>query len=188
MQIPAVIICGDTATWRDQSTKDRLGNAIDATWTLTWYFNGPTTLSVVSTAYSDGWETSISAVQSAALTPTSGRDPNYFWQAVATKGAQRITIGEGSIRVTPSLAAADAGYDGRSQAEADLENVQAALRARIAGGAISEYWIGTRRLKNEGIAELMKLETRLKLIVSKERRARMKANGLGDPRNTYVRF
>lgn len=188
MQIPASIIQGDTVTWRDNPTTDSLGNTIDSSWTLTWRFAGPTVLSVTSTAYESGWETALTAVQTAALTAATSREPNYVWQAIATTTGKRVTIGSGKLRVDKDLLQASAGYEGRTQAEIDLANVQALIRARIAGGVIEEYWIGTRRLTNEPVAELLKLESRLKLVVANERRAAMIANGLGDPRNTYVRF
>lgn len=188
MQIPPSVIQGDTVTWRDVSTKDNLGNVIDSTWTLNWYIAGPTTLQVVATAYGTGWETSLSAAQTAGLTSTTARDPNYSWQARASKSGKVVTIGAGMLRVDPSLSTTVAGFDGRSPAEQDLAAIQAAIRARVSGGAVAEYTIGTRRLRNEPMSELLKLESRYKLIVARERRARLIANGLGDPRNTFVRF
>lgn len=188
MNIPSLIVHGDSVTWRDKPTTDNLGNAIDSSWTLTWYFSGPTAFNVVSTAYGDGWETSITATQTAAMASATSRDPNYWWQARASKGGKVITIGKGQLRVDPDLAGAGAGYDGRTPAEIALANIQATIKARIGGGAIAEYWIGHRRLRNEPIAELLKLESRYKMIVARERRAAQIANGNGDPRNTYVRF
>lgn len=188
MQIPPSIIQGDTVTWRDVSTADNLGNVIDGTWTLTWTLVGPTKLTVTGAAYGTGWETSLSASQTASLTSTTARDPNYQWQAVASKSGKVVTIGTGMLLVKPSFASLAAGAETRTPAEIDLSSVQAAIRARISGGAINEYWIGNRRLRNEPVAELLKIEARLKRIVSNERRARLMANGLGDPRNTFVRF
>ena len=188
MQIPANITQGDTVVWRDSSTTDPLGNVIDSSWTLTWYFAGPTLLQVTGTANGTGWQTTLTAAQTAALTSSASREPNYTWQAKASKSGQVFTIGSGQLRIDQSLSTAAAGYDGRSQAELDLAAVQAAIRARVTGGAIQEYWIGTRRLKNEPVAELRKLEAHFKIVVANERRARLKANGSGDPRNKFVRF
>lgn len=191
MKIPGSITQGDTVTWRDLPTRDNLGQTIaSGDYTLTWYFNGPTHFSVVSTASADGWETTLSAVQTAAMTPVTPplSGANYFWQATATNGTRTVTIGSGAVTVLRNLATAPAGFDGRSQSERDLEAVQAAIKARISGGVIAEYTIGTRRLRNEPMAELLALESRLKLIISRERRAQSISNGLGDPRNTFVRF
>ena len=188
MQIPASIIQGDTVTWRDASTTDNLGNVIDSTWTLTWYFVGPTTLNVTGTASGTGWETNLSAAQTGALTATTARTANYSWQARASKAGRVITVGSGSIRIDPSFATVAAGFDTRTPAEVTLSQIQATIAARISGGAVAEYMIGTRRLRNEPLTELITLESRYKLIVARERRAELIRNGQGDPRNTYVRF
>ena len=191
MNIPGKITQGDTVVWRDVPTKDGLGNQIAAPdWTLTYYFNGPTRFSVVADVNENGWQTTLTSEQTAAMTPVAsvGTPANYYWQATATNGDQQITIGNGTLTVLQNLATAPASYDGRSKAEKDLAAVQQAIEARINGGVVHEYVIGTRRLRNEPLSELLALESRLKLIVSKERQAQAIANGLGDPRNTYVRF
>jgi hypothetical protein len=191
VKIPSSIIQGDSVTWLDAATQDNLGNTISSpNWTLDWYFSGPTTLHVTSTANGTGWSTSLTSAQTAAMTALGAPadPPNYFWQATASYGAQKITIGSGTLSVALNLANAAAGYSGQTQAEKDLANVQAAIRARISGGVIHEYWIGGRRLRYENVSELLALESRLKMIVAKQRQAQAIANGLGDPRNTYVRF
>lgn len=187
MKIPASIVQGDTVSWIDAAALDSAGNSITSSdYTLTWYFAGATTLSVVSAANGTGWKTTLSAAQTAALVPSA--TPDYYWQAVASKAGSTITVGSGRISVSPALTNAAPGYDGRTASEIDLANVRAAIRARISGGAVAEYTIGSRRLRNEPISELLALESRLKLEVSKDRRAQSIANGLGDPRNTFVRF
>lgn len=190
MEIPAIIVQGDTITWRDTPTQDNLGNSISSPlWTLTWYFAGHGhNLTVVSTAYSGGWETSLTSVQTAGLTVTTLTKQPYSWQATASYGASKVTIGTGMLHVEQNLATAANNYDGRTQSEIDLAAVQAEIRARISGGMTIEYEIGSRRLKKEPMTALLELESRLKMIVSKERQAQSIANGLGDPRNTFVRF
>ena len=198
MNIPGKIIQGDTIAWRDVSAKDSLGNLITPPeWTLTYYFNGPTQFNVVAVADGTGWQTTLTSARTAEMTPVMsiGAPANYYWQATAhrhlnhgTPNTEKVTLGTGTLTVLQNLATAPAGFDGRTQSEKDLTAVQAAIKARISGGAISEYVIGTRRLKNEPLSELLALESRLKLTVSKERQAQAIANGLGDPRNTFVRF
>ena len=184
MKIPAIITQGDSVTWQDASAADNLGNPITApSWSLTWYIAGESTLNVTSTQSGTGWQTSLSAAQTAAL-----KAGEYYWQALAVNGSQRVTLGTGRLTIAPSIATATAGFDGRSQTEQDLAAVQAAIRARISGGAVAEYTIGSRRLRNEPMSELLALESRLKGMVANESRAQSIANGLGDPRNVYVRF
>ena len=79
-------------------------------------------------------------------------------------------------------------FDGRSQAQKDLEAVQAAIRTIISGGAVAEYRIGTRSLKKYELSELLTLESRLKAEVVREKKAEMIANGLGNPSSLFVRF
>lgn len=193
MKIPQQIRAGDTIKWRDTPTTDVFGNEVtSASWTLTYYlrFNAASEAStVVGQAYQSGWEFTISATTSAGF--DTG---NWFWQAIATSGSEKLTLGAGQFAVLPSLSytGSAAAFDGRSQAEKDLEAVQGAIRTIIAGGAVSEYWIGTgaggRKLKRMTLTELIELESRLKADVVREKRAEKIANGLGDPRKLYVRF
>ena len=189
VKIPSEIRAGDTVRWRDQPALDYLGNEItSATWTLTYFlrFNAASEGStVVGTAYETGWEFTISAATSAGF--DAGR---WFWQAVATSGSDKLTLGAGQLNVLPSLSytGTAAAYDGRSQAQKDLEAVQAAIRAYVSGNAVSEYTIGNRRLKKMELTDLLTLESKLKADVVREQRAEKIANGLGDPRKLYVRF
>ena len=66
--------------------------------------------------------------------------------------------------------------------------MQAAIRAIVAGGAVSEYTIGTRTLKKMDMADLVMLESRLKGMVIRDQKAALIANGLGNPTSLYVRF
>lgn len=193
MKIPSEIRAGDTVKWRDQPALDYLGNEItSATWTLTYFlrFNAASEGStVVGSAFETGWQFSISAGTTGLF--ESGL---WFWQAVATSGSDKLTLGAGQLNVLPSLSytGTAAAYDGRSQAQKDLEAVQAAIRSIIAGGAVQEYWVGTgsggRKLRRMTLAELIELESKLKADVVREQRAEKIANGLGDPRKLYVRF
>lgn len=189
MNIPAQIRAGDTVKWRDVASRDVFGNAItSSTWTLTYYlrFNhnneGAT---VVGTAYDTGWEFNIPQA-----TSTGFDAGTWYWQAEATKSGEHITLGAGQLTVLASMSYAGnpSAFDGRTQAQKDLDAVQAAIRAIIAGGAVAEYTIGTRRLKKMEMADLIQLEAKLKAEVKREQAATMVANGLGSPHNLFVRF
>lgn len=189
MTIPAEIRAGDTVTWRNLAAADSLGNPItSSSWTLTTYLRNATAgngLTVVATAYGTGWESTISAATSAGL--AAGE---WSWGARATNGGQALTIASGSLTILPALnyAGAAGALDGRSQARQDLDAVQAAIRALVSGGAVKAYTIGSRRLEKFSLAELIELENRLKAQVARELAAERMANGLGDPRNLFVRF
>lgn len=190
MNFPARITEGDTVKWRDGAGSDTLGNAItSADWTLTYYFrfnrnnHGAT---AVGTAYGTGWAFTLSA------TTTDGfhADDTGYWQAVASKAAEKVTLGSGQFQIDANLAYAGtpAAFDNRSQAQKDLDAVQAAIRAIVSGGAVAEYTIGSRRLKKMEMTDLLQLESKLKAEVKREQAATMVANGLGSPHNLFVRF
>ena len=187
--IPATIRAGDTVTWRDDAAADGLGNAVTSgSWSQSYFLRSATAgagLTVASTSYGSGWETTISATSSAALAAGS-----WYWQARATSGANALTLGSGSLTILAALnyTGAPGAFDGRSQARQDLDAVQAAIRSMISGGAVKRYTIGSRQLEKISLAELIELENRLKAEVAKEEAAQRMANGLGDPRNLFVRF
>ena len=79
-------------------------------------------------------------------------------------------------------------YDGRSQVEKDLETIETAIRTLISGGAIKEYKIGNRNAKKYELAELLTLKSQYKVELVREKQAETMANGLGNPRATFVRF
>jgi hypothetical protein len=189
VRIPSQIRAGDTIQWRDVEGVDNLGNAISsADYTLTYYLRTNTAsegATVVGSAYGTGWEFTI-----AAGTSTGFDAGTWFWQAVATKAGSTITLGSGQLTVLRSLsyAGAPGAVDGRSQAQQDLDAVQAAIRALVSGGAVQQYSIGSRSLTKMRLEDLMTLESKLKADVKREQMAELMANGLGNPHNLFVRF
>jgi hypothetical protein len=189
VNIPSSLRAGDTVQWRDIPGADNLGNAISSSdYTLTYYlrFNAASEgATVVGTAYGTGWEFTIAAATSAGFDAGT-----WFWQAVATKTGSTITLGSGQLTVQRSLSysGTPGAVDGRSQAQQDLDAVQAAIRALVSGGVVREYTIGSRSLKKYELADLLQLEAKLKADVKREQMADLIANGLGNPHNLFVRF
>jgi len=189
MPVPATIRAGTTVQWIEPAALDLDGNAAtSSTWTLTTYlrFNAANEgATVVGTARADGgWDNSISA------TTTDGFDAGIWrWESRVSSGAVVISIGAGTFEALRSLAYAGSpgAFDGRSQAEQDLEAVQSAIRAIVSRGARS-YTIGSRSYTTQDLSELMAREAQLKAIVNREKTAERIAAGLGDPRNLYIRF
>jgi hypothetical protein len=62
------------------------------------------------------------------------------------------------------------------------------IRTLLSGGSVKEYRIGQRSIKRYDLAELLQLEAKLKADVKREEAAQLMANGLGNPRNMFVRF
>lgn len=190
MKIPAQIRAGDTVKWRDAASTDTLGNAISSSngWTLTYYFRTNTAsegATAVGVAYDSGWEVTLAAATTAVFDPG-----HWYWQAIASKGSDKVTLGAGQLQVLENLAYAGTpgAFDGRSQAHKDLDAVDAAIRALINGGVVQEYRIGNRQLKRYDLAELQVLRSRLIAEVKREQAADAIANGLGNPHSVFVRF
>lgn len=189
MNIPAEITAGDTVKWRDSASTDVFGNAVNSSsWTLTYYLrtnkanHGATAVGV---AYGSGWELTLSAATTAAFDPG-----HWYWQAIATKGSEKITLGSGLIDVAAAMnyTGNPGAFDGRSQAHQDLDAVDAAIRAIVSGGVVQSYTIGNRQLKKYDLAELQVLRSRLIAEVKREQAAASMAQGLGNPHNLFVRF
>lgn len=190
MRIPARVRDLDTVSWLDQPTVDFFGQAIDATThTLTYFLRASVSgagETILGTAQGSewlfGWQVNESISNSSV----------YYWQAVSQSiaDATKTTLGSGSLVIDPSLAYSGTPgvFDGRSQAQKDLDAVQSAIRSMVAGGAVSKYTIGNRRLEKLAMVDLLQLEGKLKADVAREKQAEMIANGLGSPRNLFVRF
>jgi len=189
VNIPATIQAGDTTSWVDVQTTDYLGNAVtSADYSLTYYLRANTAgagVTVTGTSSGAGWAFTLSAAASAAMAAGI-----WYWQAIAAKTGATITAGTGQATILAALSysGTPGAFDGRTQSAIDLDAVQAAIRSMISGGAVQEYTIGNRHLRKMSMTDLMELEGRLKARVYREQVAADMANGLGNPRNLFVRF
>jgi len=105
------------------------------------------------------------------------------------KSGKVFEIGTGEFEVRQSLqyTGTPTPIDNRTQTEKDLDAVTACIRALIEDKA-QEYSIGNRTFKRIDIKELRAREAELKSRVFSEKRYSLKSQGLGDPKNLYVRF
>ena len=189
MTVPAEIRAGATIQWVEPAGTDLNGNAAtSASWTLTTYLRTHVNhegATVVGTARSDGgWNMAISA-----STSTGFEAGTWYWETRLTSGALVIPNGYGTFTVLSSLyyTGQPSSFDGRSQAEKDLEAVQAAIRDLVAKKA-QQYTIGSRSFTAQNLGQLMQREAQLKAVVARERAAEKVAQGLGNPGNLFVRF
>ena len=115
--------------------------------------------------------------------------PTWFYQIRAVKSGDEVTLYEGQVEVKAQLtySGTPGAFDGRTQAQIDLDNVTAAIRSIISDKA-KEYSIGGRTFKRLDLPELRARESQLKAEVVRERKANMIANGLGNPHSLFVRF
>jgi hypothetical protein len=192
MGIPSSITAGVDVAWIDAATTDIFGNEVtNVTHNLTYYFRLNTIgegASATGVAYENGWRVTLPAATSA----TMNASPSWYFQALLTAVSDGAVTeySRGQIEVLASLvySGTPAAFDGRTQAQKDLDAVQAAIRSLMTGGATQEYRIGNRSLKRYDLTELLALESRLKAVVARENKAKLIASGLGDPNNLYVRF
>lgn len=189
MNIPSLLTAGDTVAWTDVSTSDTLGNPVtSASWLLVYYLRTNVNhegATVTGVARPDGgWDFTITAATSAEF--DAGQ---WYWQALATSGSDKLTLGAGTFQVKASLvyAGQPGAFDGRTQAEKDLEAVQGAIRAIISKGA-KYYMIGGRQFTSLDLPALVARESQLKAQVARERAAEKVAAGLGNPSTMFVRF
>ena len=175
--------------WRIPASQDVFGNSISSPdWSVIYYLRtnlGPLGATITSSAYNDGFQFTIASNVTEAF--AAG---DWFYQAVANKsGNEKQTIYTGAFEVLEGLAysGTPSNYDGRSQVEKDLETIQTAIR-NIASNPNQEYKIGTRSAKKYELKELLMLESRYKAELVREKQAEIIANGLGNPRATFVRF
>ena len=190
MTFPTTIRAGDYIQWRLPASEDVFGNAISSPdWSVIYYLRtnlGPLGATVNSSACNDGFQFTIAS----NVTETFAAG-DWYYQAVANKsGAEKQTIYTGQFEVLESLnyTGTPQNYDGRSQVEKDLETIETAIRTLISGGAIKEYKIGNRNAKKYELAELLTLKSQYKVELVREKQAETMANGLGNPRATFVRF
>lgn len=189
MNIPRSITAGDFVQWNDPPGVGPSGDVIRSTeWSLFYSlrFSAAGEGATITGAADGfgGWDFEISSTTTGAF--DSGV---WAWSARAVLGSVAVTQGTGRLQVAPSLAytGTPAAFDGRSQAEKDLEAVQTAIRTIIAGG-VSQYAVGSRQATKIDLGMLMKREKWLLSEVARERAAEKIAAGLGDPRNLFVRF
>ena len=188
--LPYEITAGTTIKWVDEATTAGLNQVISSPdWTLKYYLRtnaGGEGHTATGTQYSNtsGWEFTISATDSAGF--DAG---NWFWAARAFKSGKVFEIGTGEFEVKQSLqyTGTPTPIDNRTQTEKDLDAVTACIRAIIEDKA-QEYSIGNRTFKRVDIKELRAREAELKSRVASEKRYSYISQGLGDPKNLYVRF
>lgn len=187
MNIPGQITVGDSKSWTDPATFDDAGNSLQSSkYALSYNLVGPTKLKLDAVPYGDGWQTILSTTASASLMAGV-----YAWVAYISAAEYRYTAGTGTLTVTADLGAVDvssAAYDPRTQNEKNLAAIESTIQARINGGAVLDYQIGTRNIKKESLTVLLQLRDYYTNEVAKERRLQRKAQGLGDPRTMYIRF
>ena len=118
---------------------------------------------VTGTQDGDDW-----LVRVAASTTAAWPAGEYGWAAWVEKAGEVYTIETGQITVLPNPRSMVPGTDSRSAAELALANVQAMLQGR-ATSAVESYTINGRQLKYYPLTDLLRMESKYKADVDRER-------------------
>lgn len=184
MSCPSSLVAGDSLNFLT-SVPDY--PATDA-WVLT-YRLVPRTASNTVVVFSAAAEGADYRVQvSRAVTAVWAAD-SYTWASYVQKGNERVTLESGQIVVTPDPASAVAGYDGRSQAQKAVDDLEAALASfNASNGKVRRYRIADREMEFNTAADIL---MRLRFWQDKLEQEKLCAHldGGGKPRNRIlVRF
>lgn len=96
---------------------------------------------------------------------------DYAYTIRATDGTNVHEVESGRVRITPDLATAEAGFDGRSANRIALEAIEAVI-AKRASLDQERYRINNRELYRTPVADLIKLRAHYVALVSKEEASR----------------
>lgn len=134
-------------------------------WTVTILMRGASVIDLAAVA--EGSQHRISA----DATTTGSWSPGNYWYSIrATDGTDVVEVEQGSLVVTPDMANAAAGFDGRSQAQIALEAIDAVLGKRATMDQ-ERYRINNRELYRTPISDLIKLRSYYANLVRQENAA-----------------
>lgn len=176
---PTRITAGDTITWVKSLTDYPANDGWALTYTL---INATAKISISTAAAAADHRVSVAAADSAGYAPGI-----YQWQASVSRGAERFTVGTGSMTVAPNLAAATT-LDTRSSARKALDAVNALLENFGAKAYLQSFEINGRRQHFHSPGDFMALRSKLMAEVAREDNAARIAAGLAPKNQIHVRF
>ena len=121
---------------------------------------------------------------------TAGMDAgDWEFQAIATKSDDTVVLAKGRFQVLASLSftGTSGAHDPRTDTEKELDIFVAAINA-LGSDKTKQFTIGTRTFSRVDLPDLIARESQLRARLWRERRADLKAQGLGDPNRLHVRF
>ncbi|MET3652485.1 hypothetical protein [Dyella japonica] len=160
-RIPDQVAAGDTLQWT------RAGGAYPPSdgWTLQYTLVGTAAVyNVTAVADGDDYAVKVPAADTKEWEPGTYRVQEYV-----TDGTDRFTLGSSLLTVTPDLAGATAGIDTRTHARKVLDSINGWLesRAPVAGN----FEINGRKISYYPLPDLIKLQTRYQMLVTREEAA-----------------
>lgn len=131
-------------------------------WTLQLVLRGPAVIDLAAVA--DG----VNHVFSAPASTTTGWGAGRYWYSVrATDGVAKHEVESGHVEITPDLANASAGFDGRSHARIVLDAINAVIEKRATLDQ-ERYRINNRELYRTPLGDLLKLRSEYERKVARE--------------------
>jgi hypothetical protein len=175
---PREIRAGSTGRW------DRtLGDYPASAWTLTYrLLSSAGTHTFDATADGDVFAVTVAAATTAAWPPA-----DYEWVATVTDGTTVATVGTGVLTVLYNPGTATAAVDVRSQAQRNLDALDAVMEGRMTND-VASYTIGGRQLSRMGAEDLLLFHKYWKGKVANERAAARRKAGRRDRRQIGVTF
>ena len=140
--IPKQITQGDTVSWSE--TLDEYNPATD---TLKCFIRGQSALDLTGVSNGNQWDFTIDTNQSILL--AAGK---YNTQFVIEFSTNKKALGTTELLVCPSFENMSK-LETRSPDEIELEEITKAI-LKLSSGAVSEYWIGDRKLRYQDLEQL----------------------------------
>lgn len=178
---PSVIIKGDTVKW-NKSFPDYSA----PTWTLKYALRGAGSIDLTATPSGSNFAIVIAAAATAVYLAGA-----YVWAASVEQGAERYTVGSGSLLVKANpIDAALVGAETRTPAKVILDNLMAAYKTYTASqGNVKRYQIGDREMEYKDSASLLKdIQFWQGEVFKEEQVARLAAGLGGNPNTLFTRF
>ena len=144
---PAAVYTGDTWAWR----KTLADYPASAGWVLKYtLINSAARINITGTADGDQHDIEVAATTTDGYTAGS-----YTYQAYVELGAERYTVGRGTITVLAGFSSGSGGADARTQAQIALDAALTAYASYTASrGTVDTYTIAGRSMKFRTVAEI----------------------------------
>lgn len=177
---PQQLVAGDTWRWRrnDLTGQYPAGEGWVLTYTL---INALAKITVTASADGDAFLVNVPAATTAAHAAGV-----FGWEAAVANGTDRFRVGQGTVEVLASFAAA-ATLDTTTHARRTLAAIEAVIERRASKDQ-NGYTIDGRRLDRTPIPDLLLLRDRYKREVAREVEAERVAQGRGTGRMVLTRF
>lgn len=179
---PTTLTAGDTVKW----TRSLADYSAADSWVLKYrLINAAETIDITATA--SGADHLVSVAASTTDAWVAG---DYTWQAYVEKAGERYTVGTGTLKIKPDLAAAAAGVDTRTTAAKMVADLEAASLdyATNGQGGVQRYTIGGREMWFEQAADFTERLEYWRGRLAAELAKESIAQGRGNPRRFYAAF